>query len=63
VYFLLTGRLYAPRSSVAIKNLRRGVPKRFREVVETLLCDSTLKEELTALEVKKEFERILESII
>lgn len=59
IYFLLTGRLYDDGNSIAIAKLRRNVPKKFIEITEKLLSDSSV----TAIsEAEIEFEEILRRI-
>lgn len=58
IYFLLTGTLYNSNKPTAIKKLRRNVPKRLEAIVEKLLSES----DLNSSRIRKEFEKILNSI-
>lgn len=58
IYFLLTGALYDSEKPMAMKKLRRNVPKRLAAITEKLLYES----DLYISEVRKEFEKILNSI-
>jgi hypothetical protein len=58
IYFLLTGAFYNSEKTVAIKKLRRNVPKRLAAITEKLLSES----DLDISKARKEFEKILNSI-
>jgi hypothetical protein len=58
IYFLLTGVFYDSEKLAAIKKLRRNVPKRLASITEKLLSEV----DLGISEVRKEFEKILNSI-
>ncbi len=62
VYFLLTGKIYDTDAPLQIKNLRRQIPPRFQEIIENLLVDSVVVNGNTAVEIKKEFEKVLNSL-
>lgn len=58
VYFMLTGKYYDADAPVKITKLRRNVPERLEEMTGKLLSDSAAD----VSEVRKEFEKILDSI-
>lgn len=61
-YFLLTGKLYQPNEPIRVNNLRRNVPKRLREIIESLLLETELKRNPMISAIRREFENILGSV-
>ena len=62
IYFLLTGKFYDPKTPTTIKKLRRNVPPHCREIIENLLNNSSINEEMTASEIHRKFENVLNSM-